>query len=161
MSEGVRDLWGQQPKVVAGSVLLADHAGRGASERRGVNENREAGGDTLCGPPVARLAGRFQARFLVRFLGRVTPRLAPLLLLPLLLCPLGGAAADDLLERLTAAEGLEKYLHTRYVGQKRFSLEGGDSLIPLLHETMLYAGTHEVEEMLLRLGEVGDVDVLG
>ena len=37
-----------------------------------------------------------------------------------------------ILERLTAAEGLERYLHTKYVGQKRFSLEGGDSLIPML-----------------------------
>ena len=41
-----------------------------------------------------------------------------------------------ILEMLTAAEGLEKFLHTRYVGQKRFSLEGGESLIPLLHETV-------------------------
>jgi 2-oxoglutarate dehydrogenase E1 component len=37
-----------------------------------------------------------------------------------------------ILERLTAAEGLEKYLHNRYVGQKRFSGEGNESLIPLL-----------------------------
>ncbi|HRP87335.1 MAG TPA: 2-oxoglutarate dehydrogenase E1 component, partial [Gammaproteobacteria bacterium] len=40
----------------------------------------------------------------------------------------GGLAPDDrrhLLERLTGAEGIERYLHTRYVGQKRFSLEGG------------------------------------
>jgi 2-oxoglutarate dehydrogenase E1 component len=34
-----------------------------------------------------------------------------------------------ILDRLTAAEGLERYLHTRYVGQKRFSLEGGESFI--------------------------------
>ncbi|MGE4649106.1 MAG: 2-oxoglutarate dehydrogenase E1 component, partial [Arenicellales bacterium] len=37
-----------------------------------------------------------------------------------------------LLQRLTAAEGLERYLHTRYVGQKRFSLEGGEALVPML-----------------------------
>ena len=37
----------------------------------------------------------------------------------------------NILWQLTAAEGLERYLHTKYVGQKRFSLEGGDSLIPL------------------------------
>ena len=41
-----------------------------------------------------------------------------------------GLDADDkrrILERLTAAEGLERYLHTKYVGQKRFSLEGGEA----------------------------------
>ncbi len=37
----------------------------------------------------------------------------------------------NLLRHLTAAEGLERYLHTRFVGQKRFSLEGGEALIPL------------------------------
>ena len=36
----------------------------------------------------------------------------------------------NILRQLTAAEGLERYLHTKYVGQKRFSLEGGDALIP-------------------------------
>jgi 2-oxoglutarate dehydrogenase E1 component len=45
-----------------------------------------------------------------------------------------------ILERVTAAETLEKYLHTRYVGQKRFSLEGGDSLIPLLDNLLQRAG---------------------
>jgi 2-oxoglutarate dehydrogenase E1 component len=39
-----------------------------------------------------------------------------------------------IMDRLTAAEGLEKYLHTRFVGQTRFSLEGGESLIVLLDE---------------------------
>jgi 2-oxoglutarate dehydrogenase E1 component len=40
--------------------------------------------------------------------------------------------ARHILERLTAAETLERYLHTKYVGQKRFSGEGGDSMIPML-----------------------------
>ena len=51
-----------------------------------------------------------------------------------------------LLERLTAAETLEKYLHTRYVGQKRFSLEGGETLIPLLDDIIQVAGGQGVKE---------------
>jgi 2-oxoglutarate dehydrogenase E1 component len=65
-----------------------------------------------------------------------------------------------ILQMLTAAEGLEKYLHTRYVGQKRFSLEGGDSLIPLLHETMLYAGAQGVEEIVMGMAHRGRLNVL-
>ena len=65
-----------------------------------------------------------------------------------------------ILHLLTAAEGLEKYLHTRYVGQKRFSLEGGDSLIPLLHEIMLHAGTHGVEEVVMGMAHRGRLNVL-
>jgi 2-oxoglutarate dehydrogenase E1 component len=61
---------------------------------------------------------------------------------------------------LTAAEGLEKYLHTRYVGQKRFSLEGGDTLIPLLHETMLHAGARGVEEVVIGMAHRGRLNVL-
>jgi len=66
-----------------------------------------------------------------------------------------------ILQMLTAAEGLEKYLHTRYVGQKRFSLEGGDSLIPLLHETILHAGTNNsVEEVVIGMAHRGRLNVL-
>ncbi len=65
-----------------------------------------------------------------------------------------------ILHMLTAAEGLEKYLHTRYVGQKRFSLEGGDSLIPLLHETMLHAGAQGVEEVVMGMAHRGRLNVL-
>ena len=46
----------------------------------------------------------------------------------------------DILRQLTAAEGLERYLHTKYVGQKRFSLEGGDALIPMLNDLVQRGG---------------------
>ncbi len=65
-----------------------------------------------------------------------------------------------IIQMLTAAEGLEKYLHTRYIGQKRFSLEGGDSLIPLLHETMLHAGVCGVEEVVIGMAHRGRLNVL-
>jgi 2-oxoglutarate dehydrogenase E1 component len=65
-----------------------------------------------------------------------------------------------ILKMLTAAEGLERFLHTRYVGQKRFSLEGGDSLIPLLHETMLHAGSHGVQEVVMGMAHRGRLNVL-
>jgi 2-oxoglutarate dehydrogenase E1 component len=65
-----------------------------------------------------------------------------------------------IMQLLTAAEGLEKYLHTRYVGQKRFSLEGGDSLIPLLHETMLHVGATGVEEVVMGMAHRGRLNVL-
>ena len=45
-----------------------------------------------------------------------------------------------ILDRLTAAEGLERYLHTKYVGQKRFSLEGGESFIASMDEFVQRAG---------------------
>jgi 2-oxoglutarate dehydrogenase E1 component len=79
----------------------------------------------------------------------------------------GGGAYDvtdeerlRILGLLTAAEGLEKYLHTRYVGQKRFSLEGGDSLIPLLHETMIHSGANGVEEVVIGMAHRGRLNVL-
>jgi len=65
-----------------------------------------------------------------------------------------------ILEMLTAAEGLEKFLHTRYVGQKRFSLEGGETLIPLLHETMQHVGANAVEEVVIGMAHRGRLNVL-
>lgn len=65
-----------------------------------------------------------------------------------------------ILERLTAAETLEKYLHTRYVGQKRFSLEGGESLIPLLDELIQRAGAQGVQEMVIGMAHRGRLNVL-
>ncbi len=65
-----------------------------------------------------------------------------------------------ILERLTAAEGLERYLHTRYVGQKRFSLEGGDTLIPVLDNLLQRAGEAGVQELVLGMAHRGRLNVL-
>lgn len=65
-----------------------------------------------------------------------------------------------ILQKLTTAEGLEKYLGTRYVGQKRFSLEGGDSLIPLLDEVIQRAGSQGVKEIVMGMAHRGRLSVL-
>ncbi len=65
-----------------------------------------------------------------------------------------------LLERITAAEGLERYLHSKYVGQKRFSLEGGESLIPMLDEMLQRAGSHGIKETALGMAHRGRLNVL-
>jgi 2-oxoglutarate dehydrogenase E1 component len=75
----------------------------------------------------------------------------------------GGLSGDDrrhLLEQLTAAEGLERYLHTKYVGQKRFSLEGGDALIPLLQDAIQSCGAQGVKEMVVGMAHRGRLNVL-
>jgi len=61
---------------------------------------------------------------------------------------------------LTAAEGIERYLHTRYVGQKRFSLEGGDSLIPLLYNVIQRGGLEGLEEVVIGMAHRGRINVL-
>ncbi len=66
----------------------------------------------------------------------------------------------NILWQLTAAEGLERYLHTKYVGQKRFSLEGADSLIPLLDDLVQQSGNAEVDEIILGMAHRGRLNVL-
>ena len=72
-------------------------------------------------------------------------------------------SAEDrkrVLERLTAADGLERYLGTKYVGQKRFSLEGGDSLIPLLDDMIRRAGSQGAKEVVMGMAHRGRLNVL-
>lgn len=66
----------------------------------------------------------------------------------------------QILQRLVAAGEFEKYLHTRYVGQKRFSLEGAESLIPMLDELIQRSGEHEVTEVVLGMAHRGRLNVL-
>jgi 2-oxoglutarate dehydrogenase E1 component len=65
-----------------------------------------------------------------------------------------------LLDQLTAAEGIERYLHSKYVGQKRFSLEGGESLIPLMGELIEQAGSQGVKEIVIGMSHRGRLNVL-
>lgn len=65
----------------------------------------------------------------------------------------------QILERITAAEGLERYLHTRYVGQKRFSLEGAESLIPLLNALVQRGGARGLQEIVLGMAHRGRLNV--
>jgi 2-oxoglutarate dehydrogenase E1 component len=66
----------------------------------------------------------------------------------------------NFLRQLTAAEGLERYLHTKYVGQKRFSLEGGDALIPMLDDLVQRGGQAGIEEIVIGMAHRGRLNVL-
>ncbi|HUL56233.1 MAG TPA: 2-oxoglutarate dehydrogenase E1 component [Usitatibacter sp.] len=65
-----------------------------------------------------------------------------------------------ILERITAAETLERYLHTRYVGQKRFSGEGGETMTPMLDTVIENAGAHGAKEVVIGMAHRGRLNVL-
>jgi 2-oxoglutarate dehydrogenase E1 component len=74
-----------------------------------------------------------------------------------------GYSADDrkrFLERTTAAETLERYLHTKYVGQKRFSLEGGESTIVAMDELVRVAAGQGAQEIVIGMAHRGRLNVL-
>src|SRR5699024_1024758 len=66
----------------------------------------------------------------------------------------------EILRQLTAAEGIERYLHTKYVGQKRFSLEGADSMIPAIDQVVRGAAQHGADEVVIGMAHRGRLNVL-
>ncbi|WP_299952144.1 multifunctional oxoglutarate decarboxylase/oxoglutarate dehydrogenase thiamine pyrophosphate-binding subunit/dihydrolipoyllysine-residue succinyltransferase subunit [uncultured Modestobacter sp.] len=64
------------------------------------------------------------------------------------------------LNRLNAAEAFETFLQTKYVGQKRFSLEGGESVIPLLDEVLTSSAEHGLDEVAIGMAHRGRLNVL-
>jgi len=77
--------------------------------------------------------------------------------------PFAKPSRDDqlrILRRLNAAEAFETFLQTKYVGQKRFSLEGGESVIPLLDQVMTSAAENGLDEVTIGMPHRGRLNVL-
>ncbi len=66
----------------------------------------------------------------------------------------------EILKGLIAADGIEKYLGAKFPGAKRFSLEGGDSLVPMLKELITRAGIHGTKEVVIGMAHRGRLNVL-
>ena len=73
---------------------------------------------------------------------------------------LGGDDRRAIADGLTRAEGIERYLNTKYVGQKRFSLEGGETLIPMLDDAIQRAGQGSIREIVIGMAHRGRLNVL-
>ncbi|QDQ86767.1 2-oxoglutarate dehydrogenase E1 component [Alcaligenaceae bacterium SJ-26] len=65
-----------------------------------------------------------------------------------------------ILQQLTEAEGLERFLHTKYVGQKRFSLEGGESFIASMDAVVSHSGENGVQEIIVGMAHRGRLNML-
>ncbi|WP_412496168.1 2-oxoglutarate dehydrogenase E1 component [Shewanella chilikensis] len=70
------------------------------------------------------------------------------------------AVKTRILEGLNAAEGMEKYLGAKFPGAKRFSLEGGDSLVPMMREIIYRAGEAGTKEIVVGMAHRGRLNVL-
>jgi 2-oxoglutarate dehydrogenase E1 component len=74
--------------------------------------------------------------------------------------PLNADAKRALLQRLTAVEGLERFLHKAYLGQKRFSIEGLDAMVPMLDQVMTDAGAAGAGDVVIGMAHRGRLNVL-
>src|SRR5262245_16038357 len=74
--------------------------------------------------------------------------------------PLPNEARLRILEKLSAAELFERFLHTKFVGQKRFGLEGAESTIPLLDTIVEDSPSHGVRELVIGMAHRGRLNVL-
>lgn len=72
----------------------------------------------------------------------------------------GRAARYKLLQRLTQVEAFERFLHTAFPGQKRFSLEGNDVLVPMLDEVVHTAAAQGTREVIIGMAHRGRLNVL-
>lgn len=66
----------------------------------------------------------------------------------------------QILHKLNQAMAFEQFLHKKYIGHKRFSLEGADTLIPMMHFMLEQAGDHEIEKMFMGMAHRGRLNIL-
>jgi 2-oxoglutarate dehydrogenase E1 component len=74
--------------------------------------------------------------------------------------PIAPEAKRRVLQKLNAAEAFERFIHTKYIGHKRFSLEGAESVIPMIDLMLSDAGEQEVEEVVVGMAHRGRLNVL-
>jgi len=74
--------------------------------------------------------------------------------------PLSADAQHRILTKLNASEAFERFLHTTYVGHKRFSLEGAETLVPMLDALLNQAADHGIEEVVIGMAHRGRLNVL-
>ncbi|HLT48289.1 MAG TPA: multifunctional oxoglutarate decarboxylase/oxoglutarate dehydrogenase thiamine pyrophosphate-binding subunit/dihydrolipoyllysine-residue succinyltransferase subunit [Rubricoccaceae bacterium] len=74
--------------------------------------------------------------------------------------PISVAQKKRIFEQLNAAEALEQFIHTKYIGHKRFSLEGAETVIPILDAILSDAADQEAEEVVIGMAHRGRLNVL-
>ena len=74
--------------------------------------------------------------------------------------PIDTARKTRIFQKLNQAEALEQFIHTKYIGHKRFSLEGAESMIPLLDAVLSDAADQEVDDVVIGMAHRGRLNVL-